>query len=92
MGIDELCERFGVTRNTVHSWRKRGVIPPPYGFGKGAWYGRQHVEAIEAHRALQHNNVHTTDALAFCREAGITLSQYIKTREEAIQTFGIGVA
>jgi DNA-binding transcriptional MerR regulator len=92
MGIDELCSRFGVTRHTVHSWRRRGVIPPPYGKSKGAFYGRVHVEAIEAHRALQHNNVSTKDAIAFCRESGITLTQYIKTREEAIQTFGIGIA
>ena len=92
MGIDDLCDRFGVTRNTVHSWRKRGVIPPPYGSGKGAWYGRAHVEAIEAHRALQHNKVSTTDALIFCRETGITLVQYIQQREAAIRSFGIGIA
>lgn len=92
MSIDELCDRFGVTRNTVHSWRKRGIIPAPFGQGKGSWYGNPHVEAIEAHRALQHNNVSTQAALAHCRESGITLTQYLKSRELSIQTFGIGIA
>jgi DNA-binding transcriptional MerR regulator len=92
MGIGELADRFGVSTLTIKSWKQRGIIPPPYGKNKGAWYGRAHVEAIEAHLALQHNNVSSPAAAAYCREAGITPLQYLRLREQSIRTFGIGVA
>jgi DNA-binding transcriptional MerR regulator len=92
MGIDDLCERFRVTRNTVYSWRRRGILPPPYGKTKGAFYGTAHVEAIEAHRALQHNKTSTKDAVEFCHDSGMSLRTYVQHREEAIRTFGIGIA
>jgi len=91
MGVQELADRFGVSKETIKTWKRRGILPPPYGKNKGAWYGRAHVEAIEAYRCLQHNNVTARAAVEFCRETGLTLAQYLKTREVSIQTFGIGV-
>jgi DNA-binding transcriptional MerR regulator len=91
MGARELADRFGVSLWTIQTWRKRRIIPPPYGKNKGAWYGRAHIEAIEAYRALQHNNVTAREAVDYCHETGQTLPQYLKIREASIRTFGIGV-
>jgi hypothetical protein len=39
VGEKEIAERLGVPANTVHVWRKRGVLPEPDGFVSGmpAW-------------------------------------------------------
>jgi transposase len=39
VGAKEIAERLGVPANTVHVWRKRGVLPEPDGFVSGmpAW-------------------------------------------------------
>jgi DNA-binding transcriptional MerR regulator len=91
--IDELRSQFGISRRTVYWYVESGVIPPPLGGrGKGARYDNRHVEGITAWRALQHNNVISKEALQLCREEGITLYQFMRRKEEAIKTFGLGIA
>ena len=94
MSAYELAERFGVSRRTIHEWRRRGIIPPPLGGKRGptARYGQMHVEAILAWRALRHHFVSGTQALVYCRENDITLVQYLAEREASVREFGIGVA
>lgn len=91
MTIHDLTARFGVSRRTIYTWRRRGVLPPPYGPSCAARYGQAHVEAIEAWLALRHHFVSGAEALAHCRERGITLPQYLKERDASARAFGIGV-
>lgn len=92
MTIRELAERFGVSPRTIHGWRERGIIPAPFGSRKHAHYGQVHVEAIQAWLALRHHFVSGTAAIAYCRENGISLSEYLREREESVRDFGIGIA
>ncbi len=90
----DLGERFGVSYRTIQHWRRVGVIPPPFGSkrGPGCYYGQPHIEAIIAWQALHHHFVSGKEAIAHCREKGITLAQYLAEREASVKTFGIGVA
>ncbi len=94
MTIRELAERFGVSHRTIHKWRMRGIIPPPFGSRRGpaCYYGQAHIEAIVAWQALHHHFVTGSAALAYCAEAGITLPEYLAEREASVRDFGIGVA
>ncbi len=50
VGEKEIAERFGVPSNTVHVWRKRGVLPNPDGFVSGmpAWHWSTIKERLRA--------------------------------------------
>lgn len=84
---------FGVKRRTIHKWRERGVMPAPFGARRGpsVRYGQVHVESIQAWLALRHHFVSGTAALQYCRETGMSLSQYLHERESAVRDFGIGI-
>jgi DNA-binding transcriptional MerR regulator len=90
--IHDLAERFGVSPRTIHSWRERHGMPPPTGGKCHARYGPEHVEWIQAWQAHRHHFVSGAEALAFCRENGISLREYHLLRERAVREFGIGVA
>lgn len=94
MSIHELARQFGVSERTIHDWRRRGIIPPPFGGPRGPTcsYGQVHVDAITAWMALRHHFTSGAAAIAYCRENGITLRDYLKERETAVRTFGIGIA
>lgn len=83
---------FGVKRCTINKWRRIGVIPAPVGRNRYARYEQTHVEAIRAWLALRHHFVSGTAALAYCRESGISLSEYLREREQSVREFGIGIA
>jgi transposase len=91
--IHDLAARFGVSVSTIYSWRRRHGMPPPNPpRGPCASYGPEHVEWIQAWQAHRHHFVSGAEALAFCRENGISLREYHLLRERAVREFGIGVA
>ncbi len=51
--IGELSRRAGVSRRTVRFYVQRGLIPPPYGLGRGDHYGEEHLAAVLRVKALQ---------------------------------------
>jgi len=89
--VHDLTSRFNVSQSTIWYWVSQGIIPPPYGKNRYAHYGLKHIEEIEAYLAIKHNNVWAREAVAFCKEAGITLSEYVKIREQSIRENGMGV-
>ena len=52
-GIERLADLGGVSRRTVRYYVQEGLIPPPRGAGRGAHYGREHLEALLRVKALQ---------------------------------------
>jgi predicted DNA-binding transcriptional regulator AlpA len=90
--IDELRAPFGLSRWTIYQYVKRGILPPATGTGRGAHWTNAHREALAAWMALRHNNVSGSQAVAFCKEEGISLPDFLKQREASIRTFGIGIA
>lgn len=62
--IDSLAEILGVTRHTIHNWRKAGVLPPPKGGRRYAMYDATHVKWGAAAKKLIHDNKVTLADLA----------------------------
>lgn len=51
--IGELARRAGVSRRTVRFYVQRGLIPEPFGRGRGRHYGAPHLAAVLRVKALQ---------------------------------------
>lgn len=45
-GIDELCSLTGVVRRTVRFYTQKGLLDPPEGERRGAYYTRRHLEQL----------------------------------------------
>lgn len=92
MTIDEICSRFNISRRTFRYWKREGIIPPAYGTTRNAWYGQAHIQAIQAHLYLKHTHVVIKDAVALCKEEGISLPEFVEKRKQALIDFPMGVA
>ena len=53
LGIQDLEAYTGLPRRTIHFYVKEGLIPPPEGAGRGAYYGWHHVHALKLIGALK---------------------------------------
>lgn len=51
--IGELATRSGVTPRTIRYYVELGLLPPPYGAGRAAGYGPEHVGRLETIKRLQ---------------------------------------
>ncbi|MFO1371703.1 MAG: MerR family transcriptional regulator [Candidatus Competibacteraceae bacterium] len=45
-GIEELCALTGVARRTVRFYTQKGLLAPPEGVRRGAYYTRRHLEQL----------------------------------------------
>ena len=52
-GIEELAEAGGVSRRTVRYYVQEGLLPPPLGAGRGAYYGPEHLRQLESVKSMQ---------------------------------------
>lgn len=90
MHIDELRSRFGLSRNIIHEYVREGLLPPPVGYGRWARYGRAHMESLAACVALRDLKTSPFVVAAFLRDEGISVTEYVRRRESAIRTHGLG--
>lgn len=51
--VGELAELGGVSRRTVRYYVQEGLIPTPYGVGRGSHYGPAHLEELLKVKAMQ---------------------------------------
>jgi DNA-binding transcriptional MerR regulator len=51
--VGELAELGGVSRRTVRYYVQEGLIPTPYGVGRGSHYGSEHLEELIKVKAMQ---------------------------------------
>lgn len=51
--VGELAELGGVSRRTVRYYVQEGLIPAPYGVGRGSHYGPEHLEELLKVKAMQ---------------------------------------
>jgi DNA-binding transcriptional MerR regulator len=51
--VGELAELGGVSRRTVRYYVQEGLIPTPYGVGRGSHYGPEHLEELLKVKAMQ---------------------------------------
>ena len=56
-GIDELCGLTGVARRTVRFYTQKGLLDPPEGERRGAYYTRRHLEQLLLIRKWQQAGV-----------------------------------
>jgi DNA-binding transcriptional MerR regulator len=52
-GIDELCALTSVARRTVRFYTQKGLLDPPEGIRRGAYYTRHHLEQLVLIRQWQ---------------------------------------
>lgn len=51
--IGDLADLGGVSRRTVRYYVQEGLLPVPYGVGRGNHYGREHLDQLLRVKALQ---------------------------------------
>lgn len=44
--LDKVCNMTGVTRRNVRFYIQEGLVDPPNGAGRGAWYGAAHLRQL----------------------------------------------
>jgi len=59
-GIGDLATLGGVSRRTVRYYVQEGLLPAPFGLGRGDHYGPEHLERLQQVKALQEAG-HTLD-------------------------------
>jgi DNA-binding transcriptional MerR regulator len=52
-GVEELAGLAGVSRRTVRYYVQEGLLPPPFGLGRGRHYGPPHLETLVRLKTLQ---------------------------------------
>ena len=52
-GIDELCALTSIARRTVRFYTQKGLLDPPEGIRRGAYYTRHHLEQLVLIRQWQ---------------------------------------
>jgi DNA-binding transcriptional MerR regulator len=45
-GINELAALVDIPVRTLRFYLQKGLLPPPHGTGRGAWYGPEHLELL----------------------------------------------
>jgi DNA-binding transcriptional MerR regulator len=58
--IGDLAELGGVSRRTVRYYVQEGLLPAPFGLGRGNHYGQEHLDRLLHVKALQEAG-HTLD-------------------------------
>lgn len=53
LSLQQLCERADVPGRTVRYYIQKGLLPPPEGEKRGAWYGDRHLADLLRIRAWQ---------------------------------------
>jgi DNA-binding transcriptional MerR regulator len=51
--VGELAELGGVSRRTVRYYVQEGLMPTPYGLGRGAHYGPEHLDLLLRVKSMQ---------------------------------------
>ncbi len=44
--IQDLCDRTGLPRRTIHFYTGQELLPPPVGAGPGAYYSEEHLTRL----------------------------------------------
>ena len=59
--IQELCEKSGLPRRTIHFYSQQGILPSPSGAGLGARYGEAHLLRLLAIPLLRREGLRLDD-------------------------------
>ena len=70
--IQELCDKTGLTRRTIHFYSQQGILPPPMGAGLGAHYDEGHLLCLLLIPALRQQGLRLDDIRA--RLSGMDLA------------------
>jgi len=63
MAIGDLAEAAGVSRRAVRFYIQQGLLPRPYGAGRGSGYGQEHLARLRRIMDLQASG-YSLDAIA----------------------------
>lgn len=62
--MDQLCSEFGLSKHTIYNYISKGVLPPPKGGRRYAYYTDLHYRAIKAIRDTVHDGRVTLSDMA----------------------------
>src|SRR5262245_20174461 len=72
--IGDLADLGGVSRRTVRYYVQEGLLPAPFGLGRGNHYGREHLDQLLRVKALQESG-HSLDEIRRSIGASPTVSE-----------------
>ncbi|MDP6047344.1 MAG: MerR family transcriptional regulator [Phycisphaerae bacterium] len=53
MTIGQLADTTNLSRRTIRYYVQQGLLPSPYGYGRGSAYAQEHVDAVARIHGLQ---------------------------------------
>ncbi len=62
--IQDLCDKTGLARRTIHFYSQQGILPPPSGAGLGAHYDEGHLLRLQLIPALRQQGLRLDDIRA----------------------------
>jgi hypothetical protein len=68
-GIGDLADLASVSRRTVRYYVQEGLLPAPFGVGRGNHYGREHLDQLLRVKALQEPGPHSVRSAARSKTA-----------------------
>ncbi len=83
-GVEELAGLAGVSRRTVRYYVQEGLLPPPFGLGRGRHYGPAHLEPLIRLKSLQEQGL----TLAACEAHPADGGGWLERAKEALQHAG----
>lgn len=81
--IGDLAELADVSRRTVRYYVQEGLLPAPFGVGRGNHYGREHLDQLLKVKALQEAG-HTLEEIRRVLDGGQELPRSFEPAVQAV--------
>lgn len=81
--IGDLAELADVSRRTVRYYVQEGLLPAPFGVGRGNHYGREHLDQLLKVKALQEAG-HTLEEIRRVLDGGQELPRSFEPAIQAV--------
>ena len=69
--IQDLCEKTGLPRRTIHFYSQQGLLPPPTGAGPGTRYDERHLLRLQIIPRLRQQGLRLDEIRHKLQEAGL---------------------
>ena len=81
--IQDLCEKTGLPRRTIHFYSQQGLLPPPAGAGPGTRYDDRHLLRLQIILRLRQQGLRLDEIRLKLQEAGLADLRILQDQLEA---------